>query len=69
MSNSEFFPANTTSHVQPLDGAIMEVSLSVSEQTFNSGITRYSEKARPNMYQAIYWEAWDEVTAQSVQTL
>jgi hypothetical protein len=63
MSYSDFLPANTTSHVQPLDRAMMEVSLSVSEQTSDSGIARDSKKARPNMYQAIQWEVWDEVTA------
>ncbi len=35
----------------------------------DSGITRDSEKARPNMYQAIQWAqtAWDELTADTIK--
>jgi hypothetical protein len=76
-TNAVYLPANTTSHIQPLDGGIIVNFKGRFKRLFirwiitvlDSGVARDSEKARPNMYQAIQWArtAWDEVSADTIK--
>ncbi len=76
-TNGLYLPANTTSHIQPLDGGIIVNFKAKFKMLFirwiitvlDSGVSRDSEKCRPNMYQAIQWAltAWDEVTAYTIK--
>ena len=76
-TNAVSLPANTTSHIQPLDAGIIVNFKAKFRRLFirwiiivlDSGIARDSEKARPNMYQAIQWArtAWDEVTSETIK--
>ena len=76
-TNGVYLPANTTSHIQPLDAGIIVNFKAKFRKLFirwiitvlDSGVTRDSEKCRPNMYQAIQWArtAWDDVTAETIK--
>jgi hypothetical protein len=79
MSNTMaiFLPANTTSHIQPLDGGIIVNYKTKFRRLFirwiitmlDGGHARDSEAARPNMRQAIEWSrsAWDQVTPETIK--
>ena len=76
-TNAVFMPANTTSHIQPLDGGIIVNFKAKFRRLFirwiitmlDRGHARDSEQARPNMRQAIEWArtAWDEVTPETIK--